>query len=77
MGKRDEEEPAFISVPVAAEMLGCSDVWVIRMLKEKTLEGFRLSGRAWAVSRASVEKNLADYMNRDRTKAGRPRSKLG
>lgn len=72
-----QRPPEWISVPVAAEMLGCSDVWVIRMVQAGTLEGFRLSGRAWAVSKKSVEKNLRDYLHRDPTLSGRKRSKLG
>jgi len=66
--------PEFISVPVAAEMLGCTDVWVLKLLKTGELEGFRLNGRAWAVSRKSATQNLAAYLRRDRTKAGRPRT---
>jgi excisionase family DNA binding protein len=67
----------WISVPKAAEMLGCSDVWVIRMIQRGDLEGFRLSGRAWAVSLKSVTKNIEDYLKRDPTLAGRKRSKIG
>jgi hypothetical protein len=67
----------YISVPDAAEMLGCTDVWVIKLLGSGQLDGFRLSGRAWAVSRKSVEQNLQAYLQRDTTKAGRRRSKLG
>jgi hypothetical protein len=36
-----------------------------------------LSGRAWAVSKKSVEKNLRDYLDRDPSLSGRKRSKLG
>lgn len=72
-----QRPPEWISVPVAAEMLGCTDVWVIKMVQAGTLEGFRLSGRAWAVSKKSVEKNLRDYLQRDPALAGRKRSKLG
>jgi excisionase family DNA binding protein len=77
MSKQKESEPAYISVPAAAEILGCSDVWVIRLIEKGTLEGFRLSGRAWAVSRESVAKNLHDYLTRDPAVAGRKRTKLG
>jgi excisionase family DNA binding protein len=66
----------YVSVPSAAEMLGCTDVWVIRMIQAGTLDGFRLSGRAWAVKRSSVEKNLKDYLSRSSSLAGRKRSKL-
>lgn len=72
-----QRPPEWISVPKAAELLGCTDVWVIRMVRAGTLEGFRLSGRAWAVSKKSVEKNLRDYLQRDPTLSGRKRSKLG
>lgn len=68
------KQPEWMSVPAAAKRLGCSDVWVIRMIHAGTLEGFRLSGRAWAVSRAAVERNLKEYMERDPTLAGRKRS---
>lgn len=70
------KQPDWVSVPVAAEMLGCTDVWVIKMIQSGSLDGFKLSGRAWAVSRASVEKNLQEYLKRDPTLAGRKRSKL-
>jgi excisionase family DNA binding protein len=72
-----QKPPEWISVPVAAEMLGCTDVWVIRMIHRGDLEGFKLSGRAWAISRKSVEKNVRDYLERDPTLSGRKRSKLG
>lgn len=75
MGKN--QQPEYVSVPVAAEMLGCTDVWVIRMIRNGSLDAFRLSGRAWAVRRSSVEKNLQEYLKRDPTLAGRKRSKLG
>lgn len=77
MVKRETERREYVSVPDAAEMLGCTDVWVIRLINRGDLDGFRLSGRAWAVSRESVEKNLQEYLQRDPTKAGRRRSKLG
>lgn len=69
--------PDWISVPKAAELLGCTDVWVIRLIQRGDLDGFRLSGRAWAVSRKSVEKNVNEYLQRDPTLAGRKRSKFG
>jgi excisionase family DNA binding protein len=72
-----QRPPEWVSVPVAAELLGCSDVWVIRMIHRGDLEGFRLSGRAWAVRRTSIEKNLKAYLTRDPSLAGRKRSKLG
>jgi hypothetical protein len=71
-----QKPPEWISVPDAAELLGCTDVWVIKMIHRGDLEGFRLSMRAWAVSKKSVEKNVRDYLERDPTLAGRKRSKL-
>jgi hypothetical protein len=70
------KEPDWISVPRAAEILGCTDVWVIRMISRGDLEGFRLSGRAWAVSLESVKKNRAEYERRDPTLSGRKRSRV-
>lgn len=66
----------WMSVPQAAEALGCSDVWVIRMIQRGDLEGFKLSGRAWAVSRKSVAKNKDEYIKRDPSLSGRKRSRL-
>jgi hypothetical protein len=45
------------------------------MIERGELEGFRLSGRAWAVSRASVAKNHEEYLKRDPTLSGRKRSR--
>jgi len=72
-----QKPPDWISVPDAAQLLGCTDVWVIRMIHRGDLEGFRLSGRAWAVSRNSVQKNVKAYLTRDPSLSGRKRSKLG
>lgn len=72
-----KQEPDYVSVPKAAEMLGCTDVWVIRLIKDGRLDAFRLSGRAWAVRRASVQRNLQEYMQRAPALSGRKRSKIG
>lgn len=64
----------WISVPQAAEIMGCTRIWVQRLLKTNQLDGVKLSDRAWMVSRRSVEKNLRDYLKRGSTIAGRPRS---
>lgn len=71
-----KQAPEYMSVPAAAEMMGCTDVWVIRLLKAGQLEGFRLNGRAWAVKRSSVEKNVQEYIERDPALSGRKRSKM-
>lgn len=65
---------SFISVQEAARRLGVTDAWVIRMIEKKVLIGYRLNGRAWAVSRASVENNAKSYRHKEHS--GRPR-KLG
>ena len=70
------KEPEWISVPQASKILGCSDVWVIRMIQNGDLEGFRLSGRAWAVSRKSVAKTREEYLKRDPSLSGRKRSRM-
>jgi excisionase family DNA binding protein len=62
-----------LNVPQAAALMGCSDVWVIKMIRSGELEGFRLSGRAWAVSRKSVEKSIEEYQRRDPSRPGRKR----
>lgn len=67
-------EKDILSVPEAAERLGCSQAWVLRLLAAGELEGFRLSRKAWAVSAASVEKNYREYQERDPGRAGRKRS---
>ena len=72
-----QKPPEWISVPDAAELLGCTNVWVIKMIHRGELDGFKLSGRAWAVKRASVEKNVREYLERDPTLSGRKRSKTG
>ncbi len=71
------QEKMWISVPEAAELLGCTDVWVLKLIHAGTLDGFRLNGRAWAVRKTSVEKNVREYETRDPTIAGRRRSKSG
>lgn len=71
-----QRPPEWISVPEAAEALGCTDVWVIKLIKSGELDGFKLSGRAWAVRRSSVEKNLKAYLARDPSLSGRKHSKL-
>ena len=62
-----------LSVPEAASLLGCSDVWVIKMVRKGDLEGFKLSGRAWAISRVSLEKSIQEYQQRDPSLPGRKR----
>jgi hypothetical protein len=47
------------------------------MIHRGDLDGFKLSARAWAVSRKSVEKNVREYAERDPTLSGRKRSKTG
>lgn len=73
---RKKESREWMSVPEAAQMLGCSDTWVLKLIGRNELEGFRLSGRAWAVSTRSVKKNLNEYI-KDQGHVGRPRSKFG
>lgn len=76
MSKKIEATP-YLSVPQAAEILGCSDVWVVRMIQRGELVGYKLSQRAWAVSRESVERNRVEYLKRDPRLSGRKRSRIG
>jgi excisionase family DNA binding protein len=61
---------SFISVQEAAKVMGVTDAWVIKMIKKKDLIGYRLNGKAWAISRASVENNNKQYQ---KGHVGRPR----
>jgi excisionase family DNA binding protein len=67
----------WISVPEAAEIMGCSETWVLRLVAQGRLEAFRLSQKAWAIRRTAVLKNLEEYLKRSRGSAGRPRSRTG
>ena len=67
----------YISVPEAAEILGCSRTWVLKLLNAGTLQGFKLNGKAWAVDRKCLSRNLKEYIDRQRDhERGRPRSKF-
>ena len=67
----------YVSVPEAADFLGCSKTWVLKLLNEGTLPGFKLSEKAWAVDKKSLNKNLKDYIDRQKSHGrGRPRSKF-
>ena len=68
-----KEKAEWMSVPEAAEVLGISDVGVLKLIRTNELEAFRLSGRAWAVSRDSIERNDKEYRERKIAKPGRPR----
>lgn len=77
MSKRvDKRTLEWIGVPEAADRLGCTQTWVLKLIARGDLEAFRLSAKAWAISAAAVEKNLRDYLARDATAAGRKRSRM-
>jgi excisionase family DNA binding protein len=59
----------FVSVPEAADILGCTGGRVRQLLIAGELPGEKLNARAWAVDRKAVEKMAAI----PRTK-GRPRN---
>jgi uncharacterized protein (DUF433 family) len=63
-----------ISVLEAAEALGCSPVWVLKLLKTGKLTGRMLTPRSWMVTRKSVADNLEEHRTRSPRRAGRPRS---
>ena len=67
----------YVSVPEAADFLGCSRTWVLKLLNEGTLPGFKLSEKAWVVDKKSLDKNLKEYIDRQKAHGrGRPRSKF-
>lgn len=66
-------EPEYISTTDATKILGVSDAWVLRLLKQGELNGFRLNGRAWAISRKSV---MANKRRHNRGGVGRPRREV-
>jgi len=67
-------EREYISVQLAARIMGCTEVWVLRRLNDGTLPGYKLNGRAWAVSRVACEQDVANYRaSRARRRPGRPR----
>ena len=69
-----KNKPEWISTTEAAEILGVSDVWVLKLIAKNELKAFRLSGRAWAIERTSVEKNLKNYLGQISKGKGRPRA---
>ena len=67
----------WVSVPQACEIVCVTDGRIGRMLADGTLDGFRLNAKAWAVSRESCEKNIAEYLANGSRTAGRPRVLTG
>ena len=53
----------YVSVPEACDIVCVTDGMVGRMLMDGRLAGFRLNGKAWAVSRRSCEENIRDYLS--------------
>jgi uncharacterized protein (DUF433 family) len=70
---KQTEAAEWLSVPEAAAFLGCSDVWVQKMLRRGLLEGRKISGRAWIVSRKSAVENAEEARTRNRSMPGRKR----
>lgn len=66
----------WVSVPQACEIVCVTDGMIGRMLMDGRLEGFRLNAKAWAVSKASCEKNIAEYIASP-SRHGRPRNLTG
>lgn len=63
----------YVCVPDACEIMAMTDAAVVRAIKRGRVEGFRLNNRAWAVKKASAEKEFAEYMASIGTRTGRPR----
>ena len=73
---KKEMKQVYFSVPEAAEKLGCSRTWVLKLLNEGELEGWKVNAKAWAVEPKSLAQNLKRYRLRQKNKCrGRPRSK--
>jgi hypothetical protein len=68
----DRECSRYVSVPQACQIVCVTDGMIGRMLLRGDLDGFRLNSKAWAVSRASCEKNIREYLA-DPGRGGRPR----
>jgi hypothetical protein len=67
----------FVSVPEAADFLGCSKTWVLKLLNSGSLKGFKLNEKAWAVDKQCLNENLKEYIKRQHDhQKGRPRSKF-
>lgn len=66
----------WVSVPQACEIVCVTDGMIGRMLMDGRLEGFRLNAKAWAVSKASCQKNIAEYLS-STSRHGRPRDLTG
>jgi hypothetical protein len=63
----------YVCVPEACEIMRKTDAAIIRDLRRGRIEGFRLNNRAWAVKKASAEKEFLDYLATMGTRTGRPR----
>ena len=75
-GEFDELCSRYISVPQACEIVCVTDGMIGRMLADGRLDGFRLNEKAWAVSKASCEQNIKEYLASPKT-GGRPRVLTG
>lgn len=83
-GKKFSEEAfrklcgRYVSVPAACRIVCKTDASVIRDLKSGKLNGFRLNTKAWAVDRASAERDIKEYLSGARDGvAGRKRDLHG
>lgn len=64
------------SVPKAAELLGCSKTWVLKLLRNGKIKGFKINEKAWCVEIKGLKDNVKKYLKRVRDGGkGRPRSK--
>ena len=68
-----QRKKEYLNTKEAAALLGVSDSWVVRLIKDNELEAFRLSERAWAVKRSSALKKLGEYMSENKRGRGHPR----
>ena len=64
----------YVSVPEACQIVKKTDASVIRDLRSGRLSGFRLNAKAWAVDKASAERDFREYLSgASEGRAGRKR----
>lgn len=72
---RDEGFADAISVTEAAEILGVTDTWVRRLIREGKLQGKVITRTCYVVSLKDARRNFEAYRRRPAGSEGRPRSR--
>lgn len=69
-------DKSWLTVEEAVALIGCTDGWIRRLLREGKLEGWRAGERAWLVRRESAlaaREGLSSRSNAKRGERARPR----